>query len=238
MMIRSLMIAADAAPAQIARLASGQLHELYFDAVDWGAALAFILHDMGKSHNQMDMIWVRSRPKPETPLLYGPGLQILGHDPAGFVLVEAEDMIAVLRAGLDVARSGAVGSCIISLQGRCAQYDLTASRKLLLAAEQSGCRVMLCLSDAEERPSAAQSRWRVRSAAAQPLIANAPGGPAIDVELLRRRGGPAGERWRMEWNEDDNWQETALAGAMAPALCLRAPMEASNAEQADYQHAA
>ena len=30
----------------------------------------------------------------------------------------------------------------------------------------------------------------------------APGMPAFEIELLRQRGGPAGWRWRVEWDRD------------------------------------
>src|SRR3546814_8123632 len=74
----------------------------------------------------------------------------------------------------------------------------------------------VCSSDlAEPMPSAADTRWQVRAAPSQALEANAPGHAALEIELLRRRAGPAGMRWRVEWNRDECiFREPALSGAV------------------------
>src|SRR3546814_3035361 len=49
----------------------------------------------------------------------------------------------------------------------------------------------------------------------QALEANAPGHAALEIELLRRRAGPPGMRWRVEWNRDECiFREPALSGAV------------------------
>jgi protein ImuA len=47
------------------------------------------------------------------------------------------------------------------------------------------------------------------------LEADAPGKPAFDIELLRRRGGQAGLRWRVEWDRDAYiFDQTAFEAAV------------------------
>ena len=59
---------------------------------------------------------------------------------------------------------------------------------------------------AAESPSVADTRWRVAAAPSVPLADGtpdgAPGHPVFDIELLRRRAGPAGVTWRVEWNRE------------------------------------
>jgi protein ImuA len=92
---------------------------------------------------------------------------------------------------------------------------LTASRRLVLAAEQSGVTLFLLRLDAEPVPSAADTRWAISAAPSQALEAKAPGAPMFEIELLRRRAGPSGMRWRLEWNRDRLiFREPTLPGAM------------------------
>jgi hypothetical protein len=78
-------------------------------------------------------------------------------------------------------------------------YDLVASRRLVLAAEVSRVPVILLRGGAQPRPSAAHTRWQIGSAAsaraAHPLLARLPGPATITLDLLRQRGGPAGAAW-------------------------------------------
>src|SRR5204862_316546 len=64
------------------------------------------------------------------------------------------------------------------------------------------------------------ARGRVSPAPSFALAADAPGPPAFDLELLRRRAGPAGRRWRVEWNRERRAFQPlvgqALSGAVLP----------------------
>src|SRR3546814_8425356 len=101
---------------------------------------------------------------------------------------------------------------------------------------KSGGPVIVLRGGASPRASAAHSRWTVRPAPSVPLMANAPGLPACEVELSRRRGGPSGMRWRLEWEEGEGAGanggfhakriETApLSGAVVPMVPMRAGEE-------------
>jgi protein ImuA len=161
---------------------------------------------------------------------YPPGLAELGIDPARCFSVDAPDTLAALKATADIARSGAAGVVLIELAGNPRLLDLTASRRLALAAEQTGTAVLLLRLGARESPSAAYSRWQVASAESAPLLADAPGGPAFTVTLLRHRRMAAGQSARLRWNTEEQKfdeqnvasksGEPARAAAFGPALSL------------------
>lgn len=190
---------AEALPA----LGGGQLHEIHAAADDWAAALAFAFAAIDAAGRRPVMLVHAARQAVLNMQPYGEGLIGLGLDPARLVLVEARDGTGMLRAGLEGARCPGLAAVVLASWRRFPEYALTASRRLVLAAERSRVPVIMLRGDAEPRPSAAHQRWLVRSARASPREANAPGLPALDVELQRRRGGASGGRWRLEWNDQD-----------------------------------
>ena len=215
--------------------AQGHLHEVHAAAADWAAATSFALTMLGqtdgaKPEGAVLIIRVVRRSLPA--LLFGAGLAGLGIAPQRLLLAQARNALEMLRAGVEAARCQDVSAVLLEIWGRCPEWDLTASRRLALAAEKSGVSVLVLRGDADEQPSSAQTRWRVTSAPSIALAANAPGLPSIDAELLRQRGGPAGTRVRLEWDEKHgNFRPTAnpatndqaaLSGAVVPLSGLRA----------------
>jgi protein ImuA len=136
-------------------------------------------------------------------MLYPAGLAELGIDPARCFSVHAPDLLAALRATADIARSDAAGAVLVEIDGNPRLLDLTASRRLALAAEKSRTAVLLLRSGAREAASAAFSRWQVSSAPSEPLAANAPGGASFAVSLLRHRRVAAGLQARLVWNFEE-----------------------------------
>lgn len=201
-------------------LDAGYLHEIHAREDDRAAALAFAL---GGGNRPARIVLVRMA---QNAGPCGEGLAALGVDPARLILVDAPSAMELLRAGHEAARCGDAGLVLLETRGSLAAYDLTASRRLALAVQRSrGAMVMLRL-DAEPRASAAQTRWNVTSTPSLPLAAGAPGPPAIEVELLRWRSGPAGQRWRLEWDAHHAFFQEAgttppLPGAVVPLPLLR-----------------
>lgn len=183
-------------------LARGRLHELFaLDAADAGAAAGFAA--MLALRAGGDLLWLRQdQAQRQGGRLHAAGLVELGLDPARVVLILLPDPLAVLRAAIEVARCRSIRVAVIEMWHDPRLLDLTASRRLALAAEQSGIMLLLLRVAAEPSPSAADTRWSVRSAESTALAANAPGPPAFMLELLRRRGGGAGGCWRVEWDRD------------------------------------
>ncbi|WP_182466787.1 ImuA family protein [Sphingomonas gilva] len=199
-------------------LARGRLHEVYAaDGGDAGSAAGFAAMlgcELGGA-----IVWLRTASAEQRGgRLHAPGLCEIGLDPARLILGVLPDAQAVLRAGLDVVRCPDVGAAVIELWGAQPRLDLTASRRLAVAAEASGVTVLVLRIAAEAVPSAAHTRWGVRAAASAPLEAGAPGHAALEVELLRQRGGPEGARWLLEWDRDQRRfrDEDQHAGRAAP----------------------
>ncbi|WP_311268131.1 hypothetical protein [Sphingobium sp. WCS2017Hpa-17] len=216
-------------------LARGHLHEIHCTAPDRAAAFAFALTQdlIQKQGAQAGAVFaLQAVRRQRLPTLFsGDGLALLGIDPNRLTIVEAGSEVEMLRAGLEAARCPGVFMVLMESEGRFADYDLTASRRLVLAAEASGASIMLLRGDAEQRSSGAQTRWSIRSAPSIPLEADAPGLPTIEAELLRCRSGPAGGRWLLSWDaehgcfrdrdtgEDD--KRPPVPGAVVPFSRLR-----------------
>ena len=197
-------------------LPTGQLHEIFaLEAVDtacatgFGAMLALCL-----GGPDAPVFWLREEKRHQQAPLHAPGLAEIGLDPGRLVVGLLPDMLSLLRSGVDVLRCPAVGALVLEVWDNPALLDLTASRRLLLAAETSGVTPLLLRIGANPVPSAARTRWAVRPVASCLADAEAPGFPTIDLTLLRRRGGAAGMNWQVEWDRDSvSFREPAFSGA-------------------------
>lgn len=149
------------------------------------------------------LIWAReAKASGQGGQPYGHGLSQLGLNPDAITLLSLPDSKALLRAALDVARDGAIGSLVVELAGQCPLLGLTESRRFALAAASSNICILFSRGPIPPPPSAAHSRWQVASAPSRALAANAPGAPAFTLDLLRQRGGRDGLNIIMEWNRD------------------------------------
>lgn len=221
---------ADPRPAD-AWLAAGtaraQLHEVYAsDADDGPAALGFAAA-LALAADARPILWVRmEQAERQAGRLHATGLAELGLAPDDLVLVVVPDEPTLLRVAADAARCAGLGTLIVESWGRMPRLDLTATRRLMLAAEACGVTVLSVRIGAPVQPSAAASRWGVAAMPSIALDADAPGPPAFAVECLRRRGGPAGARWHVEWNREnrcfDQIDGAALSGAGLPLAADRA----------------
>jgi protein ImuA len=213
-------------------LARGRVHELFAaetgdgpSAAGFAVMLALLAAEPGEP-----ILWLRTEEAERIGgRLHGPGFAELGGDPDSLVLGIAPDTRALFKGAADSARCAGLKALIVEFRGKCAALDLTASRRLALAAEQSGATLFMLRIDAEPVPSAADTRWAVVAVPSRALDAEAPGAPTFEIELLRRRAGPSGMRWRLEWNRDRlAFCEPALSGAMVP-LPSRRPVSAEPA---------
>jgi protein ImuA len=209
-------------------LVRGRLHEIFApDAGDAASAAGFAamlaLRLQGETPDA-PLLWLRAgNAARQGGGLYAPGLIELGGDPARLLLAEAPDVLTLLRCANDAARCAGLAGVVIESWGRMPAFDLTASRRLALAARDSGVTLLMLRLGAEPMPSAAETRWSIAAATSAGLEANAPGPPAFEIELLRWRSGPAGLRRRVEWNRDERiFREPALPRAVVPVPFRRA----------------
>ncbi len=164
------------------------------------------------------VLWCRAR---RTALMagepHGPGMAGIGLAPERLILVEA----AKPRDLLWAMEEGARGKGLAAVLGEHVHADLTASRRLQLAAE-AGQGLVLLLSEGGARTASisALTRWHV---AAEPSVAEAggPGSPRWKLELRRCRDGGRPRSWIVEWND------AALSLTVVPALSERSLAAAS-----------
>ncbi len=224
-------------------LARGALHEVVAPgSADAAAAAGFALGLALRAAEGRPLLWARQDfIDGEAGLLSGMGLAAFGLDPAALVAVRARDATGVLRALAEGGRSPALGAAIGEIWGDPPVLDLTASRRLSLAARGSGVTlILLRLAAARssslegKAPSAAETRFEARAAPSSSLEANAPGAPAFAVTLLRQRAGIPGRRWHLEWDRDHRTFRPIAIGASRAAPLPRpvAPLPAGRPDGA------
>lgn len=205
-------------------LARGRLHEVFADEEDAssGAGVAALLSLLAGEGRPF--LWLRTEAiQKRAAQIHASGLAELGIDPASLLLVLAPDETALLHAAAEAARCTGLGALLVEGWGKMRGLDLTASRRLMLAAEASSVTVFLLRIAADPVPGAADTRWRVRAAPSIALEADAPGASLFQIELLRRRAGPPAGPWRMEWDRD--------------RLCFRHPADGMGGREHDVDHA-
>lgn len=188
----------------------GFLHEAYAAEVSdmvansgFAAALAQRLATQKHPNETRPVVWIRqAMSESEMGRLYPHGLCAIGLDPARLIMVHVRKPIHLLSAGLEAVRCASLGAVLIEAWSNPKELDLTATRRLALAAEQSGITPLLLRAATPEQPSTAFTRWQVRSAPSRALAANAPGYPTFDLTLLRNKAGTHGHSWRVEWHHD------------------------------------
>ncbi len=186
------------------------------------AALAFCAHLAARRAGAVGLVlWVGSNTG-----LYGPGLAALGLPPERLLLVRARGNDEILWVLEEALKCRALAAVV----GEVRRLDLTASRRLQLAAEAGGACGLLWRPSADGlAASVAQTRWHVASApSGSSGRADAVGGrrlvesPRLAVRLSRCRGGATGE-WILEWRDGDERNEGA-GSAAAGAFHLAAPL--------------
>lgn len=207
----------------------GGLHEIAAATYgDMGAATGFLaaLTARIQERSSLPVLWCEAGHSPfDMGRLYGPGLAAFGLDPARLVLVwpsRDNDCLWVMEEAL---RSHAFAAVVGEVEACSSSLDLTATRRLQLAAEAAETPVLLFTGYARQgmgTASVAVSRWHV-AAAPSAYVPYAdekerlPGFPRWNVSLVRSRGGQPGQ-WLLEWNST-----TRDFSAVEPAKKIRRP---------------
>ncbi len=219
-----------------ARLGGGlrhaALHEVYaaadadgVSAAGFAAALAARASAALRAEKRAPLVWIRhDLAACEWGEVFAPGLAEWGLDPDRLVVVKVAHAADTLKAANEALACTALGAVVIESAGASSVYDLTASRRLVLAAERGVTAIALRLG-AKPKPSAAMTRWLVRAAPSRPKLAGHLGQPRFDAALVRSRNGAQG-RWIMEWDSDAylfRAGHTDVAAATAAAVAAAAP---------------
>ena len=190
-------------------LAAGALHEIAAAReAEIPAATGFAL--ILAARHPGPVVWIaEDMALAENGAPYGPGLDELGLAPERLIAVTAAKSRDVLWAMEEALASvgGSPGAVIGEIRG---SIDLTATRRLSLAAGRGRGLALLLRSTPGAEASAAATRFLVGAAppgpagppgacAASQKMAFGPGPPRFSVRLLRNRRGPLGE-WMLEFD--------------------------------------
>ncbi|MCA3555930.1 hypothetical protein [Aestuariivirga sp.] len=165
-----------------------------------GFALALALRRLNDMGERRPLLWCRlAAHEREHGRLYGHGLERLGLPRHRFVTITLRKPASLLWTMEEALKSGAVAAVLGDAEA--AHADLTATRRLSLAAAAGKCAAILTFARPDCAATASHTRW---TAAAVPSLspahdAGAPGAPCWSVELTRARGGRPGA-WTLEWH--------------------------------------
>jgi protein ImuA len=196
----SLMTPLGAAPVDAAlggELSRRALHEIAAASeAETAAATGFALALAARSPGPV--LWVaEDMALAESGVPYGPGLDDFGLAPERLVTVAAAKSREVLWAAEEALGCRGVGAVIGEV--RSPRLDLTATRRLSLAAARGGGLALLLRHVQGPEPSAAATRWIVAAAPSDAAGPSGPGPPRFVLALARSRRGHPGS-WVVEWN--------------------------------------
>ena len=207
-------------------LACGALHELAPAApLHLGAACGFGLALAARaSGDRRQVLWIATDfAAGEGGGPYGPGLDLFGLASARLLMLRVLKPVDVLWAMEEALRCRALACVIAEMTGEGAVADLTATRRLALAARegvsaQNSGLGLLIRHKITDMPSAAATRWEIAPALSQPDAYGGIGRARFDLSLCKNRRGPSG-RWTIEWDHHERAFQPALSvGVAAPAL--------------------
>lgn len=150
---------------------------------------------------------------------YAPGLRFLGQDLGRLTLVPARTPADALWAAEEALKCPAVGAVILELPDEGKAADLTATRRLSLAARDGGGLACLLRHHTTAVPSGAATRWTVAPAPSVPDRFGGLGPARFDLTLTKNRRGPCG-RWTIAWDRHEQrfFQAAAPVAVAAPAF--------------------
>lgn len=173
-------------------MAFGALHEVAGGGggtIDGAAAALFTAGIAARTRGKV--LWCLTRPD-----LFFPALAQSGLHPDRVIFCEAdreEDVLASMEEGLSFGGLGAVVGELVRLQ-------MTASRRLQLAAEKTGTmgialRRWRRQAEASDygQPTASATRWRISVLPSEPLPVAGVGRPRWLAELMRVKAGECAE---------------------------------------------
>lgn len=191
-------------------LLHGVLHEVFSAPSHETAATGFVAGLATRVAADKHSLWIRQDfSAHEFGELSPTGLLELGLDPARMFLLSVANTSDGLRAASDALTCAALGTVVIEIPGSPKILDLTASRRLTLAATKKSVTAFLLRLGAEPEASTAETRWLVRAAASQTQNKDW-GYPTFEADLVRNRHGKTG-RWLMEWNCDGRIFQSSTA---------------------------
>jgi protein ImuA len=165
-----------------------------------GFALALARLGFASQSKRKPVLWCRIETEQrENGRLYGHGLDQLGLPRRFFLTLTVRQPKALLWVMEEALKSQCLSVVIADAAAQ--QMNLTASRRLALAAAEGKASGVLVFNRNYLNATASASRWCIATlpSLSLPYDAKAPGLPAWEVALTRIRGGRPGQ-WPLAWN--------------------------------------
>lgn len=216
-------------------LARGAVHEILAEeAGDCGAAHGFALALALRLNRGGAMLWIQEeRARAEDGAPYPQGIAMMAgnvtagsmtaknaFDPARIIMVRTRDARSTLWAMEQGLRCPGLDTVLAEVTGLAGACDLTASRRLVLAAREGGATGLLVQAGSGARDlkiaSAARTRWLIGAHPSRRGLAGEPGRAVWRLHLARHRGGREG-RWLREWDHEHG-RFSAIGAAASQAL--------------------
>jgi protein ImuA len=189
-------------------LAGGALHEIGPAAPrDGGAATGFaVALAVLALREGRQAIWIRSDfAAAEAGELYGPGLALMGLSLQRLIILRVprpRDGLWAMEEALQCRAAGAVVTEFMGTELMGDDGDLTATRRLALAAGAGGGLGLILRHQPCRAPNAAMTRWEVASACGERDGFGGLALPTFAVALVKNRHGPTGQ-WRLSWDHHE-----------------------------------
>lgn len=152
---------------------------------------------------------------------YAPGLAQLGVSAAYLIHLRVGHIDDALWTLAEALKCRAFAAVIGEFPANATALDLTATRRLVLAAQQGDGLGLLLRHASAVDANAATTRWQVAAAPSQTDAFGGIGVPAFDLELVKNRFGPCG-RWTLGWNHHEQcFAEPALSVGVARKIVDR-----------------
>ncbi len=199
-------------------LAVGALHEISPAApIQLGAACGFALALAalaGKGTGRETLFIQTDLARFEAGAPYGIGFDLFGLPARRLLVLRARRPLDALFAMEEALKCRGIASVIAELPDDCA--DLTATRRLSLAARSHDGLGLLLRHRSTSKPSAAMTRWEVAAVSGDRDPYGGLGITAFQLSLIKNRRGPCG-RFRVAWSHHE------LAFAPADPVAVAAP---------------
>lgn len=196
-------------------LACAALHDLSAAPMHLGAAAGFALTLAARAPEKAKQaLWIATDfGSQETGALYGPGLDLIGLDSSRLLVARVARPVDALFAMEEALKCRALSTVIAEINN---EVDLTATRRLSLAARAGGALGVLLRHMPSGSPSAARTRWDVAAAPSVPDELGGLGRTAFRLSLVRNRRGPCGT-WTLTWDHHERVFSALSVGVAAEA---------------------
>ncbi len=200
-------------------LAPASLHEIApASARDLAAAAGFVFALAARARDGRSVLWIQTDfAALEAGNIYGPGCELFGLPASRLLIVKVARPLDALWAMEEALKCRALVCVIAELPKDGAMADLTAMRRLTLAAREGGSFGFLLRHRPSALASTAETRWEIAAAPSRPDTFGGLGRTAFALALTKNRRGPAG-LWTIAWDHHERSFQALSLGVVETAF--------------------